>query len=134
MNHCTDIERFSKTIMKVFQLCLTLCDPMDYTFHGILQARIREWVAFLFSRGSIFPTQGSNPGLPHCRWILYQLSHQGSPKIRVLRRDLFESCQLRGAPGRMLSQVLGPVLFLGLTRRIGPEVLNAFCTRYPFSV
>ena len=26
----------------------------------------------------IFPTQGSNPGLPHCRWILYQLSHQGS--------------------------------------------------------
>ena len=27
----------------------------------------------------IFPTQGSNPGLPHGRWILYQLSHQGSP-------------------------------------------------------
>ena len=27
----------------------------------------------------IFPTQGSNPGLPHCRWILYRLSHQGSP-------------------------------------------------------
>ena len=29
----------------------------------------------------IFPTQGSNPGLPHCRHILYQLSHQGSPRI-----------------------------------------------------
>ena len=29
----------------------------------------------------IFPTQGSNPGLSHCRWILYQLSHQGSPRI-----------------------------------------------------
>ena len=29
----------------------------------------------------IFPIQGSNPGLPHCRWILYQLSHQGSPRI-----------------------------------------------------
>ena len=28
----------------------------------------------------IFPTQGSNPGLPHCRWILYQLSHKGSPR------------------------------------------------------
>ena len=28
----------------------------------------------------IFPTQGSNPGLLHCRWILYQLSYQGSPK------------------------------------------------------
>ena len=29
----------------------------------------------------IFSTQGSNPGLPHCGWILYQLSHQGSPRI-----------------------------------------------------
>ena len=29
----------------------------------------------------IFPTQGSNPGVPHCRWILYQLSHKGSPRI-----------------------------------------------------
>ena len=29
----------------------------------------------------IFPTQGSNPGLPHCGWILYQLSHEGSPRI-----------------------------------------------------
>ena len=29
----------------------------------------------------IFPTQGSNPGLPHCKWILYQLSHKGSPRI-----------------------------------------------------
>ena len=29
----------------------------------------------------IFPTQGFNPGLPHCRWILYQLSHKGSPRI-----------------------------------------------------
>ena len=28
-----------------------------------------------------FPTQGSNPGLPHCRWILYQLSHKGGPRI-----------------------------------------------------
>ena len=29
----------------------------------------------------IFPTQGSNPGLLHFRWILYQLSHKGSPRI-----------------------------------------------------
>ena len=66
--------------MKVTQSCPTLCDPMDYTTHGILQARILEWVAFPFSRG-LFPTQGSNSGLPHCRWILYQLSHKGSPGI-----------------------------------------------------
>ena len=39
-----------------------------------------EWGAFPFSWG-IFPTQGSNPGLLHYRWNLYQLSHQGSPRI-----------------------------------------------------
>ena len=33
------------------------------------------------SRAGIFPTQGSNPGLQHCRWILYQLSHKGSPRM-----------------------------------------------------
>ena len=36
--------------MKVAQSCPTVCDPMDYIVHGILQARILEWVAFLFSR------------------------------------------------------------------------------------
>ena len=56
--------------VKVTLLCLTPCDLMDYTAHGILQARILERVAFPFSRG-IFPTQGSNPGLPHCRQMLY---------------------------------------------------------------
>ena len=38
--------------VKVAQLCLTLCNPMDYTVHGILQARTLEWLAFPFSRGS----------------------------------------------------------------------------------
>ena len=47
---------------------------------GILQARILEWVVMPPSRG-IFPTQGSNPGLQHCRQILYCLNHQGSPWI-----------------------------------------------------
>ena len=40
-----------KVKMKVAQLCPTLCDPMGYTVHGILQARILEWVAFPFSGG-----------------------------------------------------------------------------------
>ena len=35
--------------VKVAQLCLTVCDPTDYTVHGILQARILEWVAFPLS-------------------------------------------------------------------------------------
>ena len=37
---------------KVAKLCPTLWDPMDYTVYGIFQARILEWVAFPFSRGS----------------------------------------------------------------------------------
>ena len=64
----------------VAQACQTLSDPMAYTVHGILQARILEWVAFLFLLQGIFPTQGSNPSLLHFRQILYQLSHKGSPR------------------------------------------------------
>ena len=44
-----------KAKVKAAQSCPTLCDPMDYTVHGILQARILEWVAFPFSRGSSQP-------------------------------------------------------------------------------
>ena len=44
-----------KVKVKVAQSCPTLCVPIDYTIHGILQARILEWVAFLFSRGSSQP-------------------------------------------------------------------------------
>ena len=67
-----------KVKVKVTQSCPTLCDPMDYTVHGILQARIPGSPSLL---QGIFPTQGSNPGLPHGRQILYQLSHKGSPRI-----------------------------------------------------
>ena len=41
--------------VKISQSCPTLCNPMDYIVHGILQARILEWVAFPFSRGSSQP-------------------------------------------------------------------------------
>ena len=63
---------------------VTLCDTMDCSLpgssvHGILQARILEWVAMPSSRG-IFPTQGSNPGILHCRQVPYSLSCHGSPK------------------------------------------------------
>ena len=47
---------------------------------GILQTRILEWVGHALLQG-IFPTQESNQGLLHCRWILYHLCHQGSPWI-----------------------------------------------------
>ena len=49
---------------------------------GILQRRILEWFAMPSSRG-IFPTQELNQGLLHCRWILHQLSYQGSPVMVI---------------------------------------------------
>ena len=52
---------------------------MDYTVHGILQASSGVGCHALLQ--GIFPTQGSNPDLLHCRGILYQLSHQGKPRI-----------------------------------------------------
>ena len=70
----------SEVKVKVVQSCPMLCDPMDYTVHGILQARILKWVVIPFSKG-IFPTLGLNPGLPQCRQILYQLSHKGSLRM-----------------------------------------------------
>ena len=71
--------------MPVTQSCPNLCKPMNCSspgssVYGVLQAGILEWVAIPISR-EIFPTQGLNLDLLHCRWILYQLSHQGSPRI-----------------------------------------------------
>ena len=69
----------------VAQLCLTLCDPVDYSPPG---SSVHEdspgkntGVGCHALLQGIFPTPGLNPGLPHCRQILYWLSHQGSPKI-----------------------------------------------------
>ena len=69
--------------VKVAQSCTTFCDSMYDTVHGILQARILEWVLSLLQ--GIFPTQGSKPGLSHCRQILYQLSHQENPCVYMVR-------------------------------------------------
>ena len=66
-------------------MCPTICNLRDCSMPlscGILQARILEWVAIFPSPG-IFSTQGSNPGLLHCRQILYHLSHQRSLLISI---------------------------------------------------
>ena len=65
--------------------------PSGPSVRGILQARILEWVAEPFSRG-IFPTQGLNSRLLHCRWVLYYW--------------------LLGKPHSLLSWDTGPAVFL----------------------
>ena len=69
----------------VAQLCPTLCNPMSYSSPGSYvhddSSGKKTGVSCHALLQGISPTQGLNSGLPHCRWILYQLSHQGSPLI-----------------------------------------------------
>ena len=71
--------------VKVAQSRPTLCDPMDCTPPRLLcpsnSSGQNTGVSSCSLPQGIFPTQGSNPGLPHCRRILYQQSYQGSPNI-----------------------------------------------------
>ena len=55
LTNLRNTEIASLVDVKVAQSCPTLCDPMDYTDHEILQARILEWVVVPFSRGSSQP-------------------------------------------------------------------------------
>ena len=58
MSYIHIYTKFASTIdneVKVILSCLTLCDPLHYLVHGILQARILRWVSFPFSRGSSQP-------------------------------------------------------------------------------
>ena len=85
-----------KMKVKATQSCLILCEPMDCSLpgsfvYGIIQARILEWVAFSFSRGSSQHTYQTSS--PACRLILYHLSHQGNPRtgvgsLSLLQRNL----------------------------------------------
>ena len=76
---------FSIHVCVCAQLCLTLCDPMDCSppgssVHGDSPGQNPGVGCHALLQG-IFLTQGLNPGLPNCRWVLYRLSHQRSPRI-----------------------------------------------------
>ena len=71
-----------KSESEVAQSCLTLCNPMDCSppgssVHGVFQARVLEWGAISFSRGSSWSRDWTQVSYVSCtgRWILYQLSH-----------------------------------------------------------
>ena len=71
--------------MKVSQSFLTLCNLMDYIVHGILQARILEWIAFPFSRGSSQP--GIEPRFP----VLQSDSLPVAPPGKLKERGVMKS-------------------------------------------
>ena len=79
---------YPSVLCLVIQSYVTLCDSMDCSLPG---SSVRMDSPGKNTRvgchailQGIFPTQGLNPGLPHCRWILYQLSYQGSWPIHLL--------------------------------------------------
>ena len=99
--------------VKVTQLGPTLCDLTDYTVHGILQAPSLQvdslpakpqgkpkntGVGGLSLLQWIFPTQESNRGLLHCRWILHQLSYQGSAPLEIRAAIINRMCGSRLHP------------------------------------
>ena len=75
-----------KTLCLVAQSCPNLWDCMDCSppgpsVHGMDSLGKNTGVDCHALLQGILPTQGLNPGLPHCRQILHHLSHQGSPRI-----------------------------------------------------
>ena len=98
------------------------CSLPGSSVHGIFQAIVLEWIAISFSRGSpgdrtqlsdfthlwnwLSQVSGSNPGLPHCRQMLYRLSHQGSfgkfedmPKSSHCSFDIRNKVKFCSGPG-----------------------------------
>ena len=83
-----DLEATCAVLCIVAQSCLTLCDLMDCSPSGCSVHRDspgkntgNTGVGCYALLQRNFPTQGLNSGLPHCRQIIYQVSHQGSPRI-----------------------------------------------------
>ena len=85
--------------VKVAQSCLTLWHYGLYPWSSPGQ---NTGVGSHSLCPGIFSNQGSNPGFPHCGWILYQLSHQGSPRILEWVAYVFSS---RSSPPRNWSGV-----------------------------
>ena len=82
LSHQFSCESGSRSVM-------SLCDPMGYTVHGILQARILEWVAFPFSRD--LPNPGIEPRSPALQADSLPVEPQGKPKnTRVGSLSLFQ--------------------------------------------
>ena len=89
-----------------FQLCPTLCDPMDYSspgssVHGILQATILEWVAMPSSRGSSQPRDYTCVSQVSCtgRWVLYHQRRLGSPNrcLGKIKLETLNICRCKWA-------------------------------------
>ena len=99
------------------------CSLPGSSVHAIFQARILEWVAIPFLQG-IFLTQGSNPGLLHCRQILYFLSHQRlRPQNELLKVKVAQSCLTLSDP---MDDAVHGILQARTLEWVGPPFSRGF--------
>ena len=116
------ISQWKKVNGKVARSCPTLCHPVDNSpwnspgqNTGVGSLSLLHW---------IFPTQESNRDLLHCRWILYQLSSQGSPKENF--KEFNKSIPWRDFPGKN-TEVGCYVLLQGIFPTLGSNLGLLHC-------
>ena len=83
-----------QTMCILVQSCPTLCNSTDYSLPGSSvhgDSPGKNTGVGCHALQGIFPTQGSNPGLLYCRWILYQLPLPGKPDIQIIFKSFKKS-------------------------------------------
>ena len=133
---------------KVSQLCLTLRDSMDYIVHGILQARIPEWVAFPFSRGSskprnwttvciaggFFTSWATREAQEYWSWVAYPFSRGSSPPRNPTRVGLQADSLPAELPGKPVkpSKSLQMIKYFKSSMLIQSQGLLSLCLKVSF--
>ena len=109
------LTHYSKVRAKVAQSYPTLCDLMDYTVHGILQARILEWVAFPFSRGSSQPWDWTQVSLIAGRFFTSWATMESSTQMSPSQWHLFWPSSLNCNLTHIFLVPLSQLLYFSLT-------------------
>ena len=86
-NEHSNHEKTCEVKVQVTQSCPTLCCPMDYTVHGILQARIPEWVAIPFSRGSFPPRERTQVSRIAGRFFTSWATREAQRNLKCISRS-----------------------------------------------
>ena len=122
--------------VKITQLCLTLCNPMYYTVHGILQARILEWIAFPFSRGSSKPRDWTQvsciAGGFFTNWATRTRQPGKASALAHTRNKWVTSSLGPGLRVKITATQITKTKLLGKFRRADPQSSPALC-RFPLN-
>ena len=121
----TEICNSAAVLCLVAQSCSILFNPMDCSplgtsVHGDSPGKNTRVGCHALLQG-IFPTQGSNPGLPHCRRILHHLSHQGSSRILEWVAHPFSRGSFQSRNWTVVSCIAGGFFTRGATREARME-------------